>query len=389
MARLLALLHSAAQQKVQLVVFPELTLTTFFPRHLIRSTNELDSNFQGSGSDVTTAPDTRALFEKAVECGIDIVVGYAERCPSATTSSSTMTTTTTQRGYNTSIYFSASRNAVLAKYRKVHLPGTVEPSADPDAMHQLEKRYFFPGDLGFEAFRAPGLLPDVIKKGQEEKKKQEPVVSSSTTSSDGGAVDADANAEAEESGVTDPAIHGLGDPVLGMLICNDRRWPECWRSYALQGCELLLCGYNTAANNAALIGRPTPAAGTAQQEAEADADAEAEAEAAAQEALFHSRLVQQASSYQNSLFSISAARCGRDDDNDAHALIGGSAIVDPQGHVVAEAKTTGDELVAAEIDLGECMRGRRKTFDFARHRRVEHYWRIGAQTGVVEPPLLE
>jgi predicted amidohydrolase len=109
-------------------------------------------------------------------------------------------------------------------------------------------------------------------------------------------------------------------------------------------------------------------------------------EQAQTEALFHSRLVQQSNSYMNACFSISAARCGLDDGK--YDLIGGSSIVDPEGHVVAEAKTTEDELVVAEIDLSECRQGKEKTFDFARHRRIETYGLIDKQTGVVEPELL-
>ena len=33
--------------------------------------------------------------------------------------------------------------------------------------------------------------------------------------------------------------------VVGMMICNDRRWPETYRVMGLQGVELMLCGYNT------------------------------------------------------------------------------------------------------------------------------------------------
>ena len=104
------------------------------------------------------------------------------------------------------------------------------------------------------------------------------------------------------------------------------------------------------------------------------------------EALFHSRLVQQANSYMNACFSISAARCGLDDGK--YDLIGGSAICDPEGHVIAKAQTTEDELVVAEIDLDECRQGKEKTFDFGRHRRIETYGLIDKQTGVIEPELL-
>lgn len=330
LSRLLALLTQASAEKVQLVIFPECTLTTFFPRHLIPSKTELDTFFE-SAPDITTAPDTRALFEKAVECGIDIVLGYAERTPDG-------------KGYNTCIYFSASERRTISKYRKVHLPGTVEPFKDPDAVNQLEKRYFTPGDLGFRAFRAPGLVPHALKQG--------------------------AAPDAPSGEIADAKWKGKGDPVVGMLICNDRRWPEAWRTYALQGAELVLYGYNTGANLPELWGtrqRLTP-------------------EEAEREALFHSKLVQQANSYMNACFSVSAARCGLDDGK--YGLIAGSMICDPEGHVVAEAKTKGDELVAAEVDLEECWPGKNKTFDFERHRRVEHYGLIVDQTGAVEPMLL-
>lgn len=104
------------------------------------------------------------------------------------------------------------------------------------------------------------------------------------------------------------------------------------------------------------------------------------------EALFHSRLVQQGNSYMNACFSISSARAGLDDGK--YDLIGGSSIVSPEGHVIAEAKTKGDELVIAEIDLAECRQGKDRTFAFERHRRIETYGLIDKQTGVVEPELL-
>ncbi|KAG8628764.1 hypothetical protein KVT40_002629 [Elsinoe batatas] len=325
-SRLLALLDSAASQSIRLVIFPEIALTTFFPRYLL-SPAELDAYFETS--DPLISPNTAPIFRSAHEKGIDIVLGYAERDDQG-------------RGWNTCVYYSASQDKVLSKYRKVHLPGTVEPFADPDAINQLEKRYFTPGDLGFRAFRAPGLVEGAVKKGDLQK----------------------ALVEGREL-----QTEGKGDAILGMLICNDRRWPEAWRVLTLQGAELIVFGYNTGANMGHLWGsKPMP-----KEEAE-------------REALFHSRLVQQANSYQNACWSVSAARCGMDDGK--YELIAGSAIVSPEGHVVAEAKTKGDELVVAEIDLADCRQGKEKTFDYKRHRRIEHYGLIASQTGVVEPELL-
>lgn len=199
--RLIKLLREASEKNVKLVVYPEVALTTFFPRHFFTNQDELDSFFE-HGEDITQSPDVKPLFDEAKNLKIDIVLGYAERTPEST-------------GYNTCVYYSASENKVLSKYRKVHLPGTKEPFEDPEAVNQLEKRYFTPGDLGFKAFRASGLVPDAIKK---------------------------AAAQDGESTV------GKGDPILGMMICNDRRWPEAWRTYSLQGAEILMFGYNTGAN---------------------------------------------------------------------------------------------------------------------------------------------
>lgn len=320
--RLIKLLHEAAEKKVQLVVFPECTLTTFFPRHFIQSQEELDKYFE-HGEDITQSPDVKPLFDEAKAHGVDIVLGYAERTPEGT-------------GYNTSVYFSASQGQVISKYRKVHLPGRVEPFEDPNATNQLEKRYFKPGNYGFKAFRAPGLVEGAAKK--------------------------DSTKEGEKT-------DGKGDPIMGMLICNDRRWPEAWRVYTLQGAELLMFGYNTGGHMSHLWGGKSMPP-----------------EQAEKEALFHSRLVQQANSYMNACFSISSARCGMDDGK--YNLIGGSSIVSPEGHVVAEAKTNEDELVVAEIDLSECRQGKERTFDYARHRRIEAYTLMTQQTGVVEPELL-
>jgi len=49
------------------------------------------------------------------------------------------------------------------------------------------------------------------------------------------------------------------------------------------------------------------------------------------------------------------------------------------------AKTEEDDLIVHYCDLDDCVFGKHSIFDFARHRRTEHYGRIVEQTGVVEP----
>lgn len=140
---------------------------------------------------------------------------------------------------------------------------------------------------------------------------------------------------------------------------------------ALQGVELVLCGYNTTSWAPDLWGYDKPIT----------------REAAEKQALFQHKLSMQGNSYMNSCFSISAARCGPDDG--IYDMIGGSTIVGPDGVIIAETKTKDDEVIVADIDLEDCRMGKTKTFDFIRHRRIETYGKIVEQTGVVEPPLLK
>jgi len=308
--RLVRLLDQAAEQSAQLVLFPECTFTTFFPRHLITNEAELESFFEHG--DVTTAENTRPIFERAKQLEVDICIGFAEA-------------TDDGDHYNSCVYYHAKSGSILSKYRKVHLPGDVDPFPEPDAVNQLEKRYFKPGNLGFDAFRVPGLVETTPEHGE---------------------------------------------PILGMMICNDRRWAEVWRCLGLQGVEVVLVGFNTP--------------GFAPQMWGASADV-SPAEARA-EAIFHHKLVMQAHSYTNACYSVSAARCGLDDGK--YDLVGGSTIIGPDGKIMAESKTEEDEIIVADCDLDRCLPGKTRTFDFARHRRTEHYDILTSQTGVVEPPRL-
>ena len=182
LARMVALLEKAARMGAEVAVFPELALTTFFPRWYLQDQDELHSYYEHSMPNASTQP----LFDLARELGIGFYLGYAELANDGG-----------QIGqYNTSILVDKA-GQIIGKYRKIHLPGTVEPRVG-DRFQQLEKRYFEYGDLGFPAFRGP---------------------------------------------------ESWGRPVLGMLICNDRRWPETYRVMALQGAEVIVLGYNTPSVN--------------------------------------------------------------------------------------------------------------------------------------------
>jgi predicted amidohydrolase len=188
--------------------------------------------------------------------------------------------------------------AIVATYRKVHLPGHAED--EPDRPFQHAERYYF----------EPG--PD-------------------------------------EFGVWD-AFGGR----VGMMICNDRRWPESYRVMGLQGVELILCGYNTPIHYV-----PDPGQDILQG--------------------FHNALVMQSGAYQNGTWVVGIAKGGVEAGVDSLAQ---SMIVAPSGQIVAQALTAGDELITAACDLDWCKRYTGTLFDFDRYRRPEMYTRITAQRGV-------
>ncbi|KAE8543610.1 hypothetical protein D1P53_000325 [Cryptococcus gattii VGV] len=142
LSRLTALLEEASKKGVQVLVYPETTFTTFFPRWkgLDDDPEELDRWFEHG--DITDNPNISPLVCRAKDLGIDIVIGYGEK-------------TDDSHYYNTCSYIHAGKE--VSKYRKVHLPGNKEPYPDPEFIDQLEKRYFEPGDYGFKAFRVPNL----------------------------------------------------------------------------------------------------------------------------------------------------------------------------------------------------------------------------------------
>jgi predicted amidohydrolase len=280
--RMLALMRQA--RGCDLIVYPELALTTFFPRWYHAERGEADSWFERE----MPGPATRPLFAAARGAGMAMSFGYAELTPDG-------------HHFNTSILVDKA-GAIVGKYRKVHLPGHEE--FDPKRTHQhLEKRYFEAGDLGFPAWRMLG-------------------------------------------------------GVFGMCICNDRRWPETFRVLGLQGVEMVTLGFNTPSVNSQRGDE-----GLAKR-------------------MFHHKLSLQAGAYQNSTWVVAVAKSGSED---GHHLMAGSVIVNPDGEIVAETRSEGDELLVHDCDLAATRFGKETIFDFARHRRIEHYGRIATQVGVVPP----
>jgi len=280
--RLMALMREAHDGGAEFVVFPELALTTFFPRYWMTDQNEIDRFFERE----MPGPETRSLFELARELGVGFYLGYAEL--------------TQEKGelhrYNTSILVGRD-GRIVGRYRKIHLPGHSEHFPDAPFQH-LEKRYFEVGNEGFRVWR-------------------------------------------------------VFDTVVGMCICNDRRWPETFRVMGLQGVEIVALGYNTPTEN---IHHPEPL----------------------HLRMFHHLVTMQANAYQNATWVLAAAKAGKEDD---HGLIGGSVIIAPTGEIAARAISEGDEVIAATLDLelGEYIR--RTIFNFEKHRRTEHYRLITERTG--------
>src|SRR6516165_2097485 len=73
-SRLLELMRDAKARGSDIVVFPELALTTFFPRWWMEDDSEIDSFFEREMPSAATRP----LFETAQKLEIGFYLGYAE-----------------------------------------------------------------------------------------------------------------------------------------------------------------------------------------------------------------------------------------------------------------------------------------------------------------------
>ena len=173
--------------------FPELALTTFFPRWFLDEgdeagiagdTTELDSYYETAMPNPVVQP----LFDEAKRLKVGFHLGYAEL-----TDPNDPQGDGTQHRYNTAILVDRE-GEVVGRYRKVHIPGHENHEPWRNFQH-LERRYFEESPEGFH-------------------------------------------------------VHEAFGGVFGMAICNDRRWPETYRVMGLQGVEMVLIGYNTPLNYA-------------------------------------------------------------------------------------------------------------------------------------------
>lgn len=281
--RLLAMLREAKSRGARFVVFPELALTTFFPRYWMTDQQEVDRFFERA----MPGPETQPLFDEARKLGMGFYLGYAELTPAG-------------EHFNASIIVDAA-GKIVGRYRKVHLPGHSEHLPAAPFQH-LEKKYFLVGNEGFKVWRTM-------------------------------------------------------DTLMGMCICNDRRWPETFRVMALQSAEIVVLGYNTPSVN---IHWNEPA----------------------HLRMFHHQLLLQAHAHQNALWVGAAAKCGAED---GFHMFGGSCIVAPTGEIAVRTVSEEDEVIAFDCDLALGDGFRQNMFNFAKHRRPEHYKLIVERVGAGEP----
>ena len=194
---------------------------------------------------------------------------------------------------------------LVGKYRKVHLPGHADHKPQAAFQH-LEKKYFEVGNLGFRVWR-------------------------------------------------------FMDTVTGMLICNDRRWPEAFRVLALQGAEIVALGFNTPTEN---LHYPEPPALR----------------------VHHHLIMAQSMAFQNATWLVETAKCGFED---GFRMFGHSVIVAPTGEIVCKSQTEEDEVICTNADIDMAANLKKTMFNFAAHRRPEHYRLIVERVGAEVTPAKE
>ena len=206
--------------------------------------------------------------------------------------------------YNTAILVSPE-GTIVGKYRKIHLPGHADHKTGAAFQH-LEKKYFEVGNLGFRTFR-------------------------------------------------------FMDTITGMLICNDRRWPEAFRVLALQGAEIVALGFNTPTENLHYAEPPALR-------------------------VHHHLIMAQSMAFQNATWLVETAKAGFED---AFRMFGHSVIVAPSGEIAVKSQTEEDEVICYNCDIDLAASLKQTMFNFAAHRRPEHYRLIVERTGAEVTPANE
>ena len=129
--RMVGLMEEAGRREVELLTFPELSLSPYFA-------TQVRESWHGFVETSFPPAQTQALFAAAGQAGLHWLLPYAEREGGQV--------------HNCAALIDP-QGGLVHKYRKAHIPGVVEPRWEgPDI---FEKRYFTPGDLGFPVTALP------------------------------------------------------------------------------------------------------------------------------------------------------------------------------------------------------------------------------------------
>ncbi len=181
--KMIELMHKAAKRGANLIAFPELALTSFFPYFYIESEPILLRFFEKEPIELGIA---RPLFDTAQRLGVSFSFGYAE-CSYQKTD---------YKRYNT--YALVDRQGNIYKYRKTHIPGFERLEPEKNAF-QFEKGQFHASQEGYPVFHA------TLSKRNDE----------------------------------------VATVRVGMLICHDRRYNAPYLAMGMRKVEIILIGYNT------------------------------------------------------------------------------------------------------------------------------------------------
>jgi N-carbamoyl-D-amino-acid hydrolase len=129
--RMLGLLEQAAREGAELVVFPEMALTTYFPKKIRR---DFDQFFETEVPPKALEP----LLRRAAEARIAVHVGFCEKADGR---------------YFNSALLTDRDGRLCGTFRKIHLPGTKAP----DGFAQVHEPYYFEhGDTGYRVWDCAG-----------------------------------------------------------------------------------------------------------------------------------------------------------------------------------------------------------------------------------------
>ena len=132
--RVLALLEKAIKEKVKIICFPELCLTSYFA---VRTEWDYEHYFDQIPNDLT-----KDIFTITREHPISVLLPYGEF--DGTTY------------YNTVGFI--QQGELIEKYRKIHIPGAfANRERAAQGVSNFEKQYFTPGNLGYRVFDVHGV----------------------------------------------------------------------------------------------------------------------------------------------------------------------------------------------------------------------------------------